>query len=51
MEALGEGLKMFLELHNHKNSVWGFELVWIFMCSLIGLPTLFPQAPHLTQKK
>ncbi len=40
LEALGEALKMFFELQNQRNNVWGVDLIWIFKCSLTGLSTL-----------
>jgi hypothetical protein len=40
LEALGGGLQMFLEHHKQRNNVWGFDLLWLLKCSLIGLPTL-----------
>jgi hypothetical protein len=38
-EALGEELQIFLELQKQRNNVWGFDLVWVLMCSLACLST------------
>jgi hypothetical protein len=37
LEALGEGLKFFFNLHNKETNVWGFDLLSLLKCLLIVL--------------
>ncbi len=48
LKALGEGLKMLLELQNQRSNVWEFDFIWVLKCSLTGLSTL-PALPFYWQ--
>jgi len=40
LEVLGGRPKMFFELKNQRNNVWGFDVVWVLNCLLTSLSTL-----------